>query len=127
MDAPTQSECVHSLFISFGEIVVDNNHVLFFRNVVFFLPALLGYGQMHCETKFTPSQVGCEFLASKKTIFFFWGLVVWMLHIGRARHPGPVRARDIPGHLSIEFAGVGGWVTHGAMAFGFMCSVLGCR
>ena len=42
LDGLTQSECVHSLFISFGEIVGDNNYVLFFRNVVFFLPALLG-------------------------------------------------------------------------------------
>ena len=81
---------------------------------------------MHCETKFSP-RVGCEFLVSKRTTFFFWGLAVWMLHIGRARHPGPVRVRDIPGHLSIEFANVGGWLTHGDMAFGFMCSVLGCR
>ena len=37
-----------------------------------------------------------------------------MLHIGRARHP--VRYRGTPGHLSVEFLYVGGWLTHGDMA-----------
>ena len=35
------------------------------------------------------------------------GLVMWMLHIGRARHPG------YPGQLSVEFVNVGGWLTYG--------------
>ena len=39
-----------------------------------------------------------------------------MLHIGRARHPGP-GPRDItPGQLSIEFLNVGGWLTSGDLA-----------
>ena len=35
-----------------------------------------------------------------------------MLHIGRARHPGPGRKSFIPGQLSIEFANIGGWLTY---------------
>ena len=39
-----------------------------------------------------------------------------MLHIGRARHPGP-GPRDItPGQLSVEFLNVGGWLTSGDLA-----------
>ena len=39
-----------------------------------------------------------------------------MLHIGRARHPGP-GPRDItPGQLSIEFINIGGWLTSGDLA-----------
>ena len=45
-----------------------------------------------------------------------------MLHIGRARHPGP-GPRDITlGQLSIEFINVGGWLTSGDLAFA--CSLL---
>ena len=36
-----------------------------------------------------------------------------MLHIGRARHPGPGPRDIIPGQLSIEF---GGWLTPGDLA-----------
>ena len=39
-----------------------------------------------------------------------------MLHIGRARHPGPGRRSFIPGQLSIEFANIGGWLTYGDLA-----------
>ena len=39
-----------------------------------------------------------------------------MLHIGRARHPGPGPRDIIPGQLSIEFANVGGWLTSGDLA-----------
>ena len=39
-----------------------------------------------------------------------------MLHIGRARHPGPGRRTFIPGQLSIEFANIGGWLTNGDLA-----------
>ena len=39
-----------------------------------------------------------------------------MLHIGRARHPGP-GPRDItPGQLSVEFINIGGWLTSGDLA-----------
>ena len=39
-----------------------------------------------------------------------------MLHIGRARHPGPCRREKTPGPRSVEFANVGGWLTYGDMA-----------
>ena len=39
-----------------------------------------------------------------------------MLHIGRARHPGPGKRSFIPGQLSIEFANIGGWLTYGDLA-----------
>ena len=35
--------------------------------------------------------------------------------IGRARHPGPA-SRGTPGFLSVEFANIGGWLTHGDVA-----------
>ena len=39
-----------------------------------------------------------------------------MLHIGRARHPGPGPRGFTPGQLSIEFINVGGWLTSGDLA-----------
>ena len=39
-----------------------------------------------------------------------------MLHIGRARHPGPGPRDIVPGQLSIEFINVGGWLTSGDLA-----------
>ena len=39
-----------------------------------------------------------------------------MLHIGRARHPGPGPRDIILGQLSIEFINVGGWLTSGDLA-----------
>ena len=39
-----------------------------------------------------------------------------MLHIGRARHPGPGPRNIVPGQLSIEFINVGGWLTFGDLA-----------
>ena len=39
-----------------------------------------------------------------------------MLHIGRARHPGPGPRVFMPGQHSIEFINVGGWLTSGDMA-----------
>ena len=59
--------------------------------------------------------VGCGFLVSKRTIFFFWGLVIWMLYVGRARHPGPRIVRASPGFLSVEFANIGSWLTYGIL------------
>ena len=41
---------------------------------------------------------------------------MWMPHIGRARHPGPGRGNRVPGHLSVEFVNVGGWLTYGDLA-----------
>ena len=39
-----------------------------------------------------------------------------MLHIGRARRPGPGPRVFPPGQISIEFVNVGGWLTHGDLA-----------
>ena len=39
-----------------------------------------------------------------------------MLHIGRARHPGPGPRDIIPGQLFIEFINIGGWLTSGDLA-----------
>ena len=39
-----------------------------------------------------------------------------MLHIGRARHPGPGPRDFTPGQLSVEFINVGGWLTSGDLA-----------
>ena len=72
-------------------------------------------GQNHCKTTVSP-RGKCVFLVSKRTLYFFWVVVVWMLHIGRARHPGPGRRSFIPGQLSIEFANIGGWLTYGDLA-----------
>ena len=43
------------------------------------------------------------------------GLLVWMLSIGRARHPGPGTSSYPPG-FSIEFLNVGGWLSRGDLA-----------
>ena len=56
------------------------------------------------------------FLVSKRTIFFFAEVVVWMFQIGRARHPGPSQRFFTPGQLSVEFVNVGGWLTYGDLA-----------
>ena len=53
-------------------------------------------GQTHCKTTFTPT--GWRVLLVSNGFFLFSGVVVWMFHIGRARHPGP------------------GWLTSGDMA-----------
>ena len=37
-------------------------------------------------------------------------IAVARVYIGRARHPGPGPRVFSPGHLSIEFANVGGWL-----------------
>ena len=77
--------------------------------------ALWGKGWLkHCKTTISPF-LGRFFLVSKRT-FYFLGVVRWMLHIGRARHPGP-GSRDFPsGQLSVEFINVGGWLTSGDLA-----------
>ena len=47
--------------------------------------------------------------------FFLW-VVVWMLQIGRARHPGPGTQCFSPGQLSVEFVNDDGWLTYGDLA-----------
>ena len=39
-----------------------------------------------------------------------------LFDIGRARHPGPDKRYFTPGHLSVEFVNVGGWLTYGDLA-----------
>ena len=70
---------------------------------------------MHCKTTIFPF-FGRFFLVSKRIIFFFWVVIAWMFHIGRARHPGPGPRVFTPGQLSVEFVNVGGWLTHGDLA-----------
>ena len=72
-------------------------------------------GQNHYKTTVSPL-IKCVFLVSKRTLYFFWEKVVWMLLLGRARHPGPGRRSFIPGQLPIEFANKGGWLTYGDLA-----------
>ena len=55
------------------------------------------------------------FAASKKSLRFFWGLILWMLSIGRARHPGPCIPSNPPG-FSVEFLNVGGLLSRGDLA-----------
>ena len=71
--------------------------------------------QKHGETTVS-SLLGRFFLVSKRTIYFFLGVLLWVLDIGRARHPGPGPRVFTPGELSIEFANVGGWLTSGDLA-----------
>ena len=74
--------------------------------------------QMHGKTRYSPT-VGFllpfVFVASKKSLRFFWGLILWMLSIGRARHPGPC-IPYYPSGFSIEFLNVGGWLSRGDLA-----------
>ena len=68
---------------------------------------------MQCKTRYSPI-VGFllpyTFLVSKRSLRFFWGLFIWMLSIGRARHPGPGTSSYPPG-FSVEFLNVGGWLS----------------
>ena len=43
--------------------------------------------------------------------------MVWMLHIGWARHLGPVAGGDPVDYLSVEFINIGGGLTHGDNAW----------
>ena len=74
--------------------------------------------QKHGKTSFFSFQ---GFLCSRNSRFRFWGLILWHLWIGRARHPGPA----LPYHqVGLEVFIVGGWLTHGDLAleagFGFL-------
>ena len=72
--------------------------------------------QRYHETTFSPLPFWTVLFGKQKNFLFFWGVICWMLHIGRARHPGPGPRNIIPGHLSIEFINVGGWLTSGDVA-----------
>ena len=60
-----------------------------------------------CKTSFSPFWV---FLYSRYSLKRWWGKVLWLLWVGRARHPGP-----FPGVMTVEVFNVGGWLTHGDM------------
>ena len=60
-----------------------------------------------CKTSFSPFWV---FLYSRYSLRRWWGKVLWLLWVGRARHPGP-----FSGSMTVEVFNVGGWLTHGDM------------
>ena len=66
--------------------------------------------QKQCKTSFSPYWV---FLFGRNPTKRFWGLTLWPLWAGRARHPGPPSQ---PHHVCLEFHNVGGWLTHGDLA-----------
>ena len=61
-------------------------------------------GENFHKTSFSPLFV---FLLSRISVFFWGGVVLWHLWIGRARHPGP---GSVP--FLVEVLNVGGWLTH---------------
>ena len=67
----------------------------------------------HCKTMF-PLILDVSFWYVNGQITFFGGVLLWVVNIGRARHPG--QRSFTPGQLSIEFANVGGWLTSGDLA-----------
>ena len=73
---------------------------------------------MHGKTRYSPT-VGFllpySFPVFKRSLRFFWGLILWMLGIGRARHPDPCTS-SYPSGFSIEFLNVGGWLSRGDLA-----------
>ena len=42
--------------------------------------------------------------------------VIWMLHVGWARHPGLVVGNDPVDLLTVEFVHIGGWIPQGDLA-----------
>ena len=66
--------------------------------------------QKYGETSFSPF---CVFLFSRNSRVRFWGLILWLLWVWRARHPGPA---SVPRCVGIEVFNVGGWLTHGNLA-----------
>ena len=56
-----------------------------------------------CKTSFSPV---CVFLCSRYSLKKWWEKVLWLLWVGKARHPGP-----FSGSMSVEVFNVGGWLT----------------
>ena len=75
---------------------------------------LVNERQIHGETRYSPTD---SFL--KQFLFgvlrYFWGLILWMLSICGARHPGPCNPPG-PFGCSIEFLKEGGWLSGGDLA-----------
>ena len=53
------------------------------------------------------------FLFGRNSWVRFWGLILWHLWIGRAKHPGPASPSH---HVGLEVFNVGEWLTHGDLA-----------
>ena len=68
-----------------------------------------------CPQGHGPPESGAMFPVFKRSLRFVWGLILWMLSIGRARHPGPCTS-SYPSGFSIEFLNVGGWLSRGDLA-----------
>ena len=51
-------------------------------------------------------------LISGNSMVRFWGLILWQLWIGRAKHPGPAPSC----HFAFEVFNFLGWLTHGDLA-----------
>ena len=102
--------------VAYGEPTPSNYYM---HDVVWPNGAFVGDSwQKRCETRYSPIfgfLLPYAYLVSKKSLRFFWGLIVWMLSIGRARHPGPGTSSYPPG-FSIEFLNVGGWLSRGDLA-----------
>ena len=69
--------------------------------------------QKYGETSFSPSRV---FLFSRNPSVRFWGLIIWHLWIGRAKHPGPALPLSQVGGLEVFNVGEGAEVAHGHLA-----------
>ena len=67
------------------------------------------YRQTHSKTFFSTVW---GFLLCRNSLYRFWGVILWYLWEGRARHPGP---RSLG--VSVELFNVGGWLTLGDFAF----------
>ena len=72
-------------------------------------------GQKNCKSTLSP-WYDVFFWSTKGRFSFSGELVMWMIHIGWARHAGPDSWCFPPGQLSIEFINVGGWLTSGDLA-----------
>ena len=81
----------------------------------------LGHGTILGGCRLRQRETSCPSPARNSVFFFFgmnscerfWGLVVWMLCIGRARHPGPIKKPcgegDSARHSGVEVLNVAGW------------------
>ena len=56
-------------------------------------------------------------IRAKGILFFFWKLVLWMLHVARSRDLGPVVGKGPLHELPVEFVNEG-WLTNGDVALG---------
>ena len=81
--------CLLSALVTYGEPTPGNYYM---HDVVPPKGAFWGSSwQMKCKTRYSP-KVGFlspyTFFAFQTSLRMFWGLIFWMLSIGRARHPG---------------------------------------